>query len=85
MYGPEGYNMECGFHFEGNQEPTDDLEQQFSRCGQWKSLRPFQSVHGVKTILILINILPWDFPGGPVAKALCSPCRGSRFDPSSGN
>ena len=25
-----------------------------------------------------------DFPGGPVAKTLHSPCRGSRFDPCSG-
>ena len=26
-----------------------------------------------------------DFPGGPVAKTLCSQCRGTRFDPWSGN
>ena len=26
-----------------------------------------------------------DFPGGPVAKILCSQCRGPRFDPWSGN
>ena len=26
-----------------------------------------------------------DFPGGPVAKTLCSQCRGPGFDPSSGN
>ena len=26
-----------------------------------------------------------DFPGGPVAKTLCSPCRGPGFDPWSGN
>ena len=26
-----------------------------------------------------------DFPGGPVAKALCSQWRGPRFDPWSGN
>ena len=26
-----------------------------------------------------------DFPGGPVAEALCSQCRGPRFDPWSGN
>ena len=27
----------------------------------------------------------WDFPGGPVAKAPHSQCRGPRFDPGSGN
>ena len=26
-----------------------------------------------------------DFPGSPVAKTLCSKCRGSKFDPWSGN
>ena len=26
-----------------------------------------------------------DFPGGPVVKTPCSQCRGSRFDPWSGN
>ena len=26
-----------------------------------------------------------DFPGGPVVKTPCSPCRGCRFDPLSGN
>ena len=26
-----------------------------------------------------------DFPGGPVAKTLCSHCRGPGFDPRSGN
>ena len=26
-----------------------------------------------------------DFPGGPVAKILCSQCKGPRFDPESGN
>ena len=26
-----------------------------------------------------------DFPGGPVAKILCSHCRGPRFDPWLGN
>ena len=26
-----------------------------------------------------------DFPGDPVAKTLCSQCKGSRFDPRSGN
>ena len=26
-----------------------------------------------------------DFPGGPVARTLCSQCRGPRFDPWSGN
>ena len=26
-----------------------------------------------------------DFPGGPVAKTLCSQCRGPRFDPWLGN
>ena len=28
---------------------------------------------------------PWNFPGDPVAKTLCSWCRGSRFNPWSGN
>ena len=27
----------------------------------------------------------WDFPGSPVAKTLCSQCRGPRFNPWSGN
>ena len=27
----------------------------------------------------------WDFPGGPVSKALCSQCRGPGFNPWSGN
>ena len=27
----------------------------------------------------------WDFPGGPVVKALHFQCRGHRFDPWSGN
>ena len=27
----------------------------------------------------------WDFPGGPVAKPLCSQCRGHGLDPWSGN
>ena len=27
----------------------------------------------------------WDLPGGPVAKTLCSQCRGSGFGPWSGN
>ena len=26
-----------------------------------------------------------DFPGGPVAKTLCSQCMGPGFDPQSGN
>ena len=26
-----------------------------------------------------------DFPGGPVVKTPCSPCRGPRFNPRSGN
>ena len=28
---------------------------------------------------------PWDFPGGPAIKTPSSYCRGSRFDPWSGN
>ena len=28
---------------------------------------------------------PGYFPGGPVAKTPCSPCRGTGFDPWSGN
>ena len=27
----------------------------------------------------------WNFPGGPVVKTPCSPRRGHRFDPCSGN
>ena len=27
----------------------------------------------------------WNFPGGPVPKAICSQCRGPEFDPWSGN
>ena len=29
--------------------------------------------------------LLWDFPDGPVAKTLCSQCRGPEFNPGSGN
>ena len=31
------------------------------------------------------NLDTWDFPGGPVAKTLCSQCSGPRFDPWLGN
>ena len=31
------------------------------------------------------NQMDRDFPGGPAAKPLCSQCRGSRFNPWSGN
>ena len=30
------------------------------------------------------EMLPQDFPGGPVGKTPCSQCRGPRFDPWSG-
>ena len=32
-----------------------------------------------------LRVWSWDFPGGPVAKTLCSQCRGLGFDPWSGN
>ena len=32
-----------------------------------------------------LKVWPGDFPGGPVAKTLCSQCRGPGFDPWSGN
>ena len=34
---------------------------------------------------LLQSKIIWDFPGGPVGKTLCSPCRGPGFDPWSGN
>ena len=34
---------------------------------------------------ILFENIKQDFPGSPVVKALCSRCRGHRFDPWSGN
>ena len=34
---------------------------------------------------ILYQILFWDFSGGPVAKTLCSECRGLGFNPCSWN
>ena len=34
---------------------------------------------------LLSRLYRRDFPGGPVAKALCSQCRGPRFNPWSGN
>ena len=37
------------------------------------------------TMCINQNRLSVDFPGAPVAKMLCSQCRGPRFDPWSGN
>ena len=30
-------------------------------------------------IIIIIIIIAWDFPGSPVAKTLCSQCRGPGF------
>ena len=37
--------------------------------------------------LVFVFCFKWfrDFPSGPVAETLGSPCRGSRFDPCSGN
>ena len=36
-------------------------------------------------LLTITIIITGDFPGGPVAKTLCSQCRGCRFHPWSGN
>ena len=38
---------------------------------------PFQSIYQ--------EGWPWDFPGGPVVKTPCFPCRGREFDPWLGN
>ena len=35
----------------------------------------------LETFINIKTVFPWDFLGGPGAKALCSQCRGSRFDP----
>ena len=47
---------------------------------------------GVQQMVVLTRqgkghqmMLPQDFPGGPMVKTLCSPCRGPRFNPWSGN
>ena len=42
----------------------------------------FKSKHSVK---LKIMSMGWDFPGGPVVRALCFHCRGHRFDPWLGN
>ena len=39
----------------------------------------------IKFKLQILNPVPWNFSGGPVAKTLHSQCRGSRFDTWSGN
>ena len=36
-------------------------------------------------LLTMISELMRDFPGGPVPKTPCSQCRGTRFNPRSGN
>ena len=42
-----------------------------------------QGSHPVEVLGLNANLR--DFPGGSVAKTLCSQCRGSGFDPWSGN
>ena len=42
-----------------------------------------QSSKVVKVRFFLRNSF-WEFPGGPVARILCSQCRGPWFDPSQG-
>ena len=64
------------------------------------SVRPFTnySRYSCSQCYIVLHFIPpiplqnqvlggsyWDFPGGPVAKTLCSQCRGPRFNPWSGN
>ena len=48
----------------------------------WRSLAGY-SPHGHnRTERLTDTFTSWDFPGGPVAKTLCSQCRIPGFDPS---
>ena len=46
----------------------------------WKS--PLGRTPPIK--IAVLRVIPWDFPGGPVAKTLGFQCRGPRFYPWSG-
>ena len=60
-------------------------------CQPWKASytilinQPQLPTAYLLTWALIYKLLWWDFPGGPVAKSVCSQCRGPEFNPWSGN
>ena len=83
------------FLIQGPKKPNSGKHRAFARSlNKWHSktqgLFQWDSPFWNGTLCIdfhhlLSRLCGRDFPGGPVAKALCSWCRGPRFNPWSGN